>query len=65
MGALCSQRIKRLLSLRSLACSSSEMVVESRSVIRNAKNARGSPPFPSRARLNFALLVLILSHYTI
>ena len=27
-------------------------MVESRSVIRNAKNARG-PPFPSRARLNF------------
>ena len=32
-------------------------MVESRSVIRNAKNARGPPPppFPSRARLNFAL----------
>ena len=43
-------------------------MVESRSVIRNAKNARGlgrdraalpffpppPPPFPSRARLNFA-----------
>ena len=48
------------------------MVVESRSVIRNAKNARGlgrdrapSPPFPSRARLIFALLVLTRSHYTI
>ena len=48
------------------------MVVESRSVIRNAKNARGlgrdraffpppSPPFPSRARLIFALPVLIRS----
>ena len=45
---------------------SNEIVVESRSVIRNAKNARGlerdtaaffpppPPPFPSRARLNFA-----------
>ena len=49
----------------------SKMVVESRSVIRNAKNARGlgrdrpAPPFPSRARLIFALLVLIRSHYTI
>ena len=46
-----------------------EMVVESRSVIRNVKNARGlplpPPPFPSRARLIFALLVLIRSHYTI
>ena len=55
------------------------MVVESRSVIRNAKNARvlgrdraalpffppPSPPFPSRARLIFALLVLIRSQYTI
>ena len=40
------------------------MVVESRSVIRNAKNARGLG-FPSRARLIFALLVLIRSHYTI
>ena len=33
-------------------------MVESRSVIRNAKNARGlerdTDPFPSRARLNFA-----------
>ena len=41
------------------------MVVESRSVIRNAKRARGLPPFPSRARLIFALLVLIRSHCTI
>ena len=37
------------------------MVVESRSVIRNAKNAP-SPPFPSRARLILALLVLIRSN---
>ena len=50
------------------------MVVESRSVIKNAKNARGlgrdraaaaAPPFPSRTRLIFALLVLIRSRYTI
>ena len=45
------------------------MVVESRSVIRNAKNARGlgrdTDPFPSNARLIFAFLVLIRSHYTI
>ena len=46
------------------------MVVESRSVIRNVKNARGlplpPPPFPSRARLIFTLLVLIRSQvYTI
>ena len=61
------------------------MVVESRSVIRNVKNAQGlgrdraaeanrlslpffpppPPPFPSNARLIFALLVLIRSHYTI
>ena len=54
------------------------MVVESHSVIRNAKNAPGlgrdwalpffpppPPPFPSRARFIFALLVLIRSHYTI
>ena len=41
----------------------SAMVVETCSVIRNAKNARG--PFPSRARLIFALLLLIRSHYTI
>ena len=39
-------------------------MVKSRSVTRNAKNARGMPPsppspFPSRARLIFALLVLI------
>ena len=49
-----------------------EIVVKSRSVKRNAKNARGlgrdrapPPPFPSRARLIFALLVLIRPHYTI
>jgi len=38
------------------------MVVESRSVIRKAKNVRGlgrePPPFPSRARLILALFVL-------
>ena len=37
------------------------MVVESRSVIRNAKHAP-PPPFPSLARLIFALLVLIRSN---
>ena len=52
------------------------MVVKSRSVKRNAKNARGlgrdraffsppPPPFPSCARLIFALVVLIRPHYTI
>ena len=52
-------------------------MVKSRSVKRNAKNARGlgrdslpffsppPPPFPSRARLIFALLALIRPHYTV
>ena len=45
-------------------------MVKSRSVTRNAKNARGlgrdrALPFPTRARLIFALLVLIRPHYTI
>ena len=62
-----------------IACSRLRDGGGSRSVIRNAKNARGlgraraalpffpppSPPFPSRPRLTFALLVLIRSHYTI
>ena len=54
-----------------IACSRLRDGGGSRSVIRNAKNARGlgrdrpPPPFPSRARLIFALLVLIRSHYTI
>ena len=42
-------------------------MVKSRSVERNAKNAKGlpppPPPFPSRSRLIFALLVLIRPHY--
>ena len=50
----------------------SEIVVKSRSVKRNGKTRGGwgetffsppPPPFPSRARLIFALLVLIRPHY--
>jgi len=49
----------------------SKIVVKSRPVKRNAKNARGlgrnrapPPTFPSRRSLIFALLVLIRPHYT-
>ena len=50
----------------------SKIVVKSRSVQRNAKNARGlgrdraaTATFPSSARLIFALLVLTRPQYTI
>ena len=59
-----------------IACSRLRDGGGSRSVIRNARGLGRdraalpffpppSPPFPSRPRLTFALLVLIRSHYTI
>ena len=46
---------------------SSEIVVRSRSVKRNAKKARGlaTAPFPKSRALIFALLVVIRPHYII
>ena len=57
-------------STLNLACSRLRDGGEKSFSKKNAKNARGffsppPPPFPSRARLIFALLVLIRPHYTI
>ena len=74
----CNIAAKRLEQRCCQPVPGSEIVVKSSSVKRNAKNARGlgkdrAPPcpffpppphpFPSRARLIFALLVLIRPHY--